>query len=160
MTQDRKIPVINLDALSSTQDSDELVVSAKTQAPKELDSSNKCASCNGSKCCQYSTVSIETPRSIREFDNLLWHVSHHHTHAFKDVDGWYLLFYAQCQHLLSNGFCGIYQTRPFVCREHTNDECEYDLEIDEGSELYFKNHEELDQYCRKRFKSWDKRFEK
>ena len=148
------IPIIELNAQVSS------VNQAELNSNSAASTDNKCDSCTTSKCCTYTTVSIATPRSIREFDNLLWHVSHYHTHAFKDDDGWYLLFYAQCQHLQSNGFCGIYETRPFVCREHDNDGCEYDLEIDEGSELYFKDHAELDNYCRNRFKNWDKRFDK
>ena len=47
-----------------------------------------------------------------------------------------------------------------ICREHANDSCELDVPIDEGCDLYFQKYEELDEYCRKRFKTWDKRFEK
>ena len=119
---------------------------------------NKCDHCSGSKCCQYTTIQIDTPRSIREFDNLLWQVSHINTHIFKDCDGWYLLVYETCQHLGANGRCGIYEKRPFVCREHDNKECEFDYEFDQGTELYFVDYEAFDAYCRKRFKSWDNRF--
>ena len=95
---------------------------------------------------------------MRDFDHLLWQVSHHNVHIFKDMDGWFLLITGDCEHLQDNGMCGIYETRPLICREHSNDYCEYDSSIPEGSELYFRNHGELDRYCRERFKSWDKRF--
>jgi len=131
-----------------------------TDAKSNTAASSKCENCEGSKCCQYTTVSIDTPRSIRDFDNLIWHVSHINTHVFKDPDGWYLLFYTQCQHLSANGNCNIYLQRPFVCREHDNDHCEYDLDMRAGSELYFIDYDELNSYCANRFKKWHKRFEK
>ncbi|WP_246075733.1 YkgJ family cysteine cluster protein [Aliikangiella marina] len=145
----KTIPVVNLATFDK-----------KMPKPKGMNAENKCSYCSQSKCCQYSTVEVETPRSIRDFDNLVWHVSHLNTHLFKDTDGWYLVFYAQCQHLEPNGNCGIYEKRPFICREHTNDHCEYDMDIKAGAELYFMDYEELDNYCAKRFKNWHKRFEK
>jgi len=125
-----------------------------------ITSDNKCSFCKGSKCCQYATERLETPRSIRDFDFMLWQVSHQHVHIYKDDEGWYLLITSQCQHLQSNGRCGIYATRPMVCREHSNDYCESDISIPDSSDLYFRNHQEFDNYCRKRFKSWDKRLDK
>ncbi|MCW8879202.1 MAG: YkgJ family cysteine cluster protein [Kangiellaceae bacterium] len=125
---------------------------------KNISLEDKCNHCNGSKCCQYTTIQIDTPRSIREFDNLLWQVSHINTHIFKDSDGWYLLLYEKCQHLQPSGQCGIYEKRPFVCREHDNKECEFDYEFNEGTELYFVDYESFDNFCRQKFKSWDKRF--
>jgi len=119
---------------------------------------NKCDFCSA-KCCQYITQEIDTPRSIHAFDVLLWQIAHEGVHVFKDDNGWYLLSMARCRHLQPNNMCGIYETRPMICREHDNDECEYDVAIDEGCDLYFQKYEELDEYCRKRFKKWDKRFE-
>jgi len=120
--------------------------------------SNKCDFCVRSLCCRYATQQIKAPRSIREFDHLLWQLSHQNLHVFKDSEGWFLLILGECEHLASDGRCGIYEKRPLVCREHTNDYCEYDDSIESGSELYFRDHKDLDAYCRKRFKQWDKRF--
>jgi Fe-S-cluster containining protein len=85
----------------------------------------------------------------------LWQVSHDHVNVYKDEDGWTLLIDGKCQHLQVNGDCGIYQTRPTICREHSNDYCEYDAPSEDGFDLYFRNYEELLAYCRKRFKRWD-----
>jgi len=120
---------------------------------------DKCSSCVGSKCCQYITEPLDTPRSIKDFDTLLWQVSHINTHCFKDSQGWFLLSYGSCEHLSENGQCKIYHQRPFICREHSDNDCEYDQPIEAGAELYFRNYKEIDEYCRKRFKSWDKRFD-
>ncbi|MEX1033380.1 MAG: YkgJ family cysteine cluster protein [Cellvibrionaceae bacterium] len=121
---------------------------------------NKCSRCTGAKCCQYVTERLETPRSIADFDHLLWQISHKLAHIYKDCEGWYLLFVSECQHLQPNGMCGIYETRPMICREHSNEDCEFDLSIADSSELYFRDYRDLDTYCRKRFKTWDKRYDK
>lgn len=126
----------------------------------KITAENKCDFCKGSICCTYATVLIETPRSMSDFDYLLWQVSHAGTHAYKDEDAWYLLIPGRCQHLQLDGRCGIYTTRPAICRSHSNDYCEYDSPAEEGFELYFDDYHKLDNYCRKRFKGWDKRFKK
>ena len=121
---------------------------------------NKCDRCIESKCCQYVTQCIDKPTTIQDFDLLMWQVSHRNVHLFKDEDGWFLLFVSTCEHLQDNGHCGIYETRPLICRDHDNSYCEFDVSIKEGSEYYFETDKELDKYCRKRFKGWDKRFKK
>lgn len=97
---------------------------------------------------------------MSDFDTLLWQLSHHNVQAYKDEDGWFLLVNTRCQHLLENGGCGIYETRPQICRDHSNDYCEYDSPAEEGFELFFNGYESLLRYCRKRYKSWDRRFRK
>lgn len=115
---------------------------------------NKCDFCTNSKCCTYITQEIDTPRSKYEFEHLLWQVSHENVHAYKDEDGWYLLVEARCSHLRPDGRCGIYDVRPEICREHSNDYCEFDAPAEEGFDLYFPDYESLLKYCRKRFKKW------
>lgn len=95
---------------------------------------------------------------MRDFDHLLWQVSHQGVHAFKDEDGWFLRIMRDCEHLQKDGRCGIYATRPLVCREHSNDLCELDTSVESSSALYFENHAQLEKYCRQRFKCWDRRF--
>ncbi len=118
---------------------------------------NKCSFCKGAKCCTYFTEQLDTPRSMHDFDHLLWQISHRDVRIYKDDDGWYLLVEAPCLHLQADGRCGIYETRPTVCREHSNDYCEYDAPAEEGFELYFDSYEALLKYCRGRFKTWDRR---
>ena len=119
---------------------------------------NKCSFCPGTRCCQYITQKIDTPRAKHDFDHLLWQVAHDHVEVYKDSDGWYLMFFSPCAKLLPDGRCGIYETRPKICRDYSNDYCEYDSPAEEGFLLHFRNFEELDRYCRKRFKRWDERF--
>jgi Fe-S-cluster containining protein len=122
---------------------------------------NKCSLCVDSKCCSYTTQYIDTPSTMREFDFLLWQISHPHIQAYKDQTGWYLIIVdVPCSHLLPDGACGIYEKRPMICREHSNAKCEFDRNPVESVDLYFKGYEDLDVYCRTRFKKWDKRFKK
>lgn len=118
---------------------------------------NKCDLCTGALCCQYITHEIETPRSKVDFEYLLWQVSHEAVHIYKDEDGWYLLVMSPCTHLIQpGGRCGIYDTRPQICRDHTNDFCEYDQPNEEGFEFYFKDYNTFHKYCKKRFKKWQR----
>jgi Fe-S-cluster containining protein len=117
----------------------------------------KCGYCTNTKCCTYLTQQIPTPRSKQDFDHLLWQIAHRDVQVYKDEDGWYLLVNNACLHLQPDGRCGIYETRPQVCREYSNDFCEFDAPAEDGFELYFENYSALLAYCRKRFKSWDDR---
>lgn len=123
----------------------------------KVTSENKCSFCTGSICCTYVTQHMETPRSKEDFRQLLWQVSHQNVKLYKDDDGWTLLVEGKCQHLHINGDCGIYHERPDICREHTNDYCEFDAPSEDGFDLYFENYFDLLKYCKKRFKTWDKR---
>ena len=115
---------------------------------------NKCSFCTSSICCTYITQHIDTPRSKKDFEHLLWQISHQHIKFYKDEDGWTLLVETKCSHLQLNGDCGIYHERPSICREHSNDYCEYDAPSEEGFELYFPDYQSLLKYCKKRFKKW------
>ena len=126
----------------------------------EVTPENKCNYCTASICCTYVTQEIDSPRSMEDFDYIYWLVAHKDTSVFKDDDGWFINANNPCSYLKANGDCGIYETRPQICREHDNDSCEFDGPAEEDFELYFDSPEALDKYCRKRFKSWDKRFEK
>jgi Fe-S-cluster containining protein len=115
---------------------------------------NKCSFCPGSICCTYITHHIDTPRSKEDFVQLLWQVSHEGVSLYKDDEGWTLLVDARCQHLHPDGRCGIYDDRPEICREHSNDYCEFDAPSEDGFDLYFPDYWSLLKYCQKRFKKW------
>ena len=118
------------------------------------ESFNKCDLCTNSKCCTYVTQQIDIPRSKYDFEILLWQVSHEGVGAYKDDDGWFVMFESRCRHLLADGRCNIYEDRPTICRSHSNDYCEYDAPAEEGFELYFPDYDSLLSYCKKRFKRW------
>jgi Fe-S-cluster containining protein len=131
-----------------------------TMAAIPVTSETKCDLCVQSLCCTYITHQIDKPRSMEDFDYLIWQVSHDNVALFKDEDGWFLSVAGRCAHLMPNGMCGIYDIRPQICREHSNECCEYDGAAEDDFDLYFNTFEMLDRYCRKKFKNWDKRFKK
>ena len=115
---------------------------------------NKCSQCTGTICCSYTTEALDTPRSKADFDHLLWQVSHDHTEIYKDSDGWFLLIRGYCSHLNEDGSCKIYDTRPQICRDYSNDWCESDESAEKHFLLHFTNYYELLAYCKKRYKRW------
>ncbi len=125
----------------------------------EIAIDKKCSKCKKSICCNSINQKIPTPKSKEDFDHLIWQVAHENINIFKDSDGWFLHIQSRCMHLGPNGACGIYDTRPWVCREYDNDFCEFDESIEQASELFFASPKKLEKYCRKRFKKWDRRFE-
>ena len=121
----------------------------------DADEFNKCGLCANSKCCTYVTQQIDTPRSKYDFEILLWQVSHDGVGAYKDEDGWFVIFESRCQHLLVDGRCNIYEIRPAICRTHSNDYCEYDAPAEDGFDLYFPDYDSLLRFCKKKFKRWN-----
>lgn len=124
----------------------------------KITSANRCGFCTA-KCCKYVTQRIDGPRSMEDFDVLLWQLSHPGVEVYKDSEGWFLIFNSTCRYLAPDGRCGIYATRPKICRDYSNDACEFDEVAENNFELYFRNDEELLRYCRKRYKNWDQRLE-
>jgi len=124
--------------------------------PEDMTPETKCNYCTNSKCCTYITQQVDTPRSKQDFDHLLWQLAHRDVQLYKDEDGWFLLVNNPCLHLKKGGMCGIYETRPQVCREYTNDFCEFDESAEEGFDLFFDGYDALLKYCKKRFKRWGK----
>lgn len=122
----------------------------------EIPVENKCSRCLGSTCCTYTTEALGTLRSMADFDHLLWQVSHQGVEVYKDEDGWFLLIRGHCEHLQQDGSCAIYTRRPQVCRDYSNDWCEFDAPAENGFELYFQNYAQLLKYCQKRFRTWEK----
>jgi len=127
----------------------------KSLDPKiKITAENKCGFCSNTLCCTYITQQIDTPTKKTEFEHLLWQVSHKNVEIYKDEDGWYLLIAGRCDHIQTDGRCGIYDARPEICRHYSNDYCEFDASSAPGFDLYFRNYDELLSYCKKRFKKW------
>ena len=108
------------------------------------DSENLCEHCTA-KCCHYFALAIETPTTRKDFDFMRWYLLHDRATIFVEDDTWYLLVYTTCKHLRPDHRCGIYETRPQICRDYTTDECEF--EDDWGYEKYFESAEQLDEYA-------------
>lgn len=69
---------------------------------------------------------IDTPTERKDFDYVRWYLLHDRATVFVDDGDWYLLVHTTCRHLQADHRCGIYETRPQICRDYTTDNCEYD----------------------------------
>ncbi len=84
-----------------------------------------CTYCTA-RCCRYFALPYETPTTWKDFDNMRWFMLHGRVSIFVDNNTWYVAVHSDCQHLLADHRCGIYQDRPEICREYTTAQCEYD----------------------------------
>jgi len=84
-----------------------------------------CTYCTA-KCCRYFALPIEEPEDDSDFQYIRWYLVHEGATVFVEDGTWYLLVHSVCKHLRDDNLCGIYDTRPNICREYTTDNCEYD----------------------------------
>jgi uncharacterized protein len=96
------------------------------------------------KCCKYFAWPIEAPSTREDFDFVRWAMLHTSTTYFVEDEVWYLLVHAHCKHLQSDNRCGIYHTRPQICRDYSTDDCEFDDHY--VYEKYFETPEQMDEY--------------
>jgi Fe-S-cluster containining protein len=101
------------------------------------------------KCCRYFALPLDTPTKRKDFDTLRWFLLHGKTSLFVEKKTWYLQVHTECRELLSDHRCGIYETRPQICRSHSTVNCEYD--DDWIYDLFFEAPEQLDEYIEARF---------
>lgn len=129
-------------------------IKVKLEPGVEITAENKCGYCTNSYCCTYVTEELTAPKSKEDYEHMLWQVSHEGVEVYKDDEGWWMMVSGRCTHLQPDGACGIYDVRPQICRDHTNDYCEFDSPAEDDYDLYFPDYETLLKYCKKRFKRW------
>lgn len=86
--------------------------------------SGPCAYCTG-ECCRYIALPLDRPTRARDFDDIRWYLMHEGIQVFVDEGEWYIQFRAQCRNLADDNRCGIYETRPKICREYKAGDCDY-----------------------------------
>jgi Fe-S-cluster containining protein len=96
------------------------------------------------KCCRYFAMPIETPEERADFEFIRWFLLHDRATVFKEDEDWYLLVHTQCRHLQEDNRCGIYDTRPQVCRDYSTKNCEY--EDDWTYDFYLERPEQVAEY--------------
>ena len=109
---------------------------------------NLCEYCTA-KCCRYFALPVDTPRTAADFDYLRWYLLHDRASLFVEEETWYLLVHTVCKHLQEDNRCGIYETRPKICRDYTTDGCEFDDTF--TYETYFETPEQVEEYANARF---------
>ncbi len=102
-----------------------------------------CAHCTA-KCCRYFALPLDEPTELEDFEFIRWFLLHDQATVFTEEGTWYLLVHTTCKHLQSDNRCGIYHTRPQVCREYSTDTCEY--EDNWVYDHYFETSEQVEDY--------------
>ena len=123
-----------------------MATASTRQLPREQvpQGANLCEYCTA-KCCKYFALPIEAPKTEQDFDYIRWYLLHQHASVFIEDGIWYLLVHTVCKHLQDDHRCGIYETRPQICREYTTEDCEYD---DTWTyEHYFETPEQVHEYA-------------
>lgn len=105
-----------------------------------------CEHCTG-YCCRYIALPIDTPETREDFDSVRWYLIHDGIGAFVEDGAWYLTIQTNCRHLQPDFRCGIYETRPQICRDYSTDNCDYHSG-DYGWSHHFSAPEHLDDYLR------------
>jgi Fe-S-cluster containining protein len=87
-------------------------------------------------CCTYIAVAIDGPISAKAATEILWHLYHDGISVYRDGDDeWMVQFESRCRHLLPDNKCAIYEQRPHICREYSEESCEVNAE-GEGVTFY------------------------
>jgi uncharacterized protein len=97
------------------------------------------------KCCRYFALPLDAPEDLADFEFIRWFLLHERATIFREDDTWYLLVHTVCRHLQDNNMCGIYDTRPQVCRDYSTKNCEY--EDDWTYDFYLERPEQVAEYC-------------
>ena len=123
------------------------MIAATRNKPRREDlkpGENLCQHCTA-KCCRYFALPIDKPTNRKEFDYVRWYLLHARASVFVEDDTWYLMVHTDCKHLQPDQRCGIYLTRPQICRDYTTDKCEY--EDDWVYDKYFETPEQVAEYA-------------
>lgn len=99
-------------------------------------------------CCRYFALPLDPPSDVRDYDNMRWYLMHENVIIFIEDGDWYLAVLTRCKHLQQDNRCGIYETRPRICRSYTTDNCEFHG-MDYDYDQLFTSAEQLVEYGEK-----------
>jgi Fe-S-cluster containining protein len=83
-----------------------------------------CDSC-AALCCRYISLPIDNPTTRKDYDDIRWYLIHQNIIVYIEKKQWYVGVLNKCKHLQEDNRCGIYETRPNICRKYTTDNCDY-----------------------------------
>ena len=82
-----------------------------------------CLQC--AKCCTYVAVGINAPTTPKLATEILWHLYHEGVSVCRDeAREWYVQFPARCRNLGEGNLCAVYENRPHLCRDYSDQTCE------------------------------------
>lgn len=83
-----------------------------------------CEHCTAA-CCHYLALPLDEPETPRDFDDIRWYLMHKGVNVFVEDGEWYIQVPTACENLRADNLCGIYETRPKICREYKAGDCDY-----------------------------------
>ena len=98
-------------------------------------------------CCQYLALPLDEPETPRDFDDIRWYLMHEGITVFVEDGDWYVQVQTTCRNLQPDSRCGIYETRPKICREYKAGDCDY-TSGDYGYDHLFTHPDEIVEYAR------------
>lgn len=110
-----------IDALALDKRPKHLPVYREARATDTKSKAN-CTACG--LCCSYVAIEIDAPKTVKQATQLLWYVYHEGVSLYVNDDEWMVQFDTTCVHLQPDYRCGIYATRPHICREFSEQDCE------------------------------------
>ncbi len=99
-------------------------------------------------CCRYFALPIDNPTDVTDYDNIRWYLLHENVVVFIEDGQWYIGVLTKCKHLQPDNRCGIYETRPRICRKYTTDNCDYHG-AEYGYDKLFTSAEQLREFAEK-----------
>ncbi len=100
------------------------------------------------KCCTYFAFEIDEPQSRKDYESYLWKIAHEKVSIYIQKGKWHIMIHTKCQFLTEDNLCGIYEYRPYLCREHSTENCEYTNDEYDFTE-HFKSYDELLEYIKR-----------
>ena len=111
------------------------------------DNIDQCEKCLPAFCCNYFAFEIDEPENRRDYESLLWKLAHEKVSIYVYRNKWYIMIHTRCNFLTPDNKCGIYEHRPYLCKEHSVENCEYTGD-DYGFSRHFKSYDDLLEYIK------------
>ena len=106
------------------------------------DDTHQCEKCLPAFCCNYFAFGIDEPENRKDYESLLWKLAHEKVSIYVYRNQWYIMIHTRRNFLTPDNKCGIYETRPYLCKEHSVENCEYTGD-DYGFSYHFKSYDDL-----------------
>lgn len=98
-----------------------------TSDPKRWLAAGGKPTCQGcvAHCCRYITVEIDKPEAKWQYDQIYWMLLHQDVSVYQELSGeWFVEFTTRCSALNERNLCSIYEDRPQLCRDYSNESCQ------------------------------------
>ena len=132
-TAPTSVPTSTITPAPTARKRTKLPVYAEAKAEKQGKKAATCTSCG--LCCSYVAIEVDTPKTVKQATMMLWYVYHEGISLYVNDDDWMVQFDTTCIHLQPDYRCGVYETRPHICREFSEQDCEVNTG-DDGKTFY------------------------